>query len=224
MKDLLFKSEFYEDIDYLRFFIALVVLIFLSKILQYVYNKYSDSPTNRKSFSSIFVLFAVSIFLIVMTIKSSLALSLGMVGALSIIRFRTAIKEPEQLIYFLGITGVAVAMAAQKEIIGFVVVIVFSLLVISNNRKNKTGNRKTLQHLLIDLKLNQEKLDIDILSELINIDKSGELKCKSFYEDDSGNVRITFSINNLEIIEIRKKIKESLRLMEINHFNIKMIE
>ena len=42
-----------------------------------------------------------NIFVIVITIKSSLVLSLGLVGALSIIRFRTAVKEPEQLVYYL---------------------------------------------------------------------------------------------------------------------------
>ena len=125
MKDLLFKSEFYEDINYLRFIIGMILLVALSKTMQFVYRKYSDSPTNRKSFSSIFVLFSISIFLIVTTIKSSLALSLGMVGALSIIRFRTAIKEPEQLIYFLGITGVAIAIAAEKEVLAILVVFHF---------------------------------------------------------------------------------------------------
>ena len=43
-------------------------------------------------------------FLVILIVKSSLALSLGLVGALSIVRFRTPIKEPEELIYlFLAI-------------------------------------------------------------------------------------------------------------------------
>ena len=50
--------------------------------------------------------------MIVITIKSSIVLSLGLVGALSIIRFRTAIKEPEQIVYFLILTGISIAAAA----------------------------------------------------------------------------------------------------------------
>ena len=41
-------------------------------------------------------------------------LSLGLVGALSIIRFRTAIKEPEQIVYFLFITGISISTAAES--------------------------------------------------------------------------------------------------------------
>lgn len=223
MEDLLFKSEFYEDINYARFIIGIFLLIFLSKTLQYVYRKYSDSPTNRKSFSSIFVLFSISIFLIVTTIKSSLALSLGMVGALSIIRFRTAIKEPEQLIYFLGITGVSIAIAAEKEALALIVVLVFVISAILNKKSNKNQGISNVKHLLISLQLNKDNSDIDIISELMKFDTSGNLKCINFYEDEGGSVRLTFSVSNTEVIDTLK-IKEKMKSLEINQFNIKMID
>ena len=203
MKDLLFKSEFYEDINYARFIIGIILLVLLSKTLQYVYQKYSDSPTNRKSFSSIFVLFSISIFLIVTTIKSSLALSLGMVGALSIIRFRTAIKEPEQLIYFLGITGVSIAIAAEKELLAIVVVLVFVIL--------------------ITLQISEENNDIDLISELMKFDSTGNLKCKNFYEDDGGNLRFTFAVSNTEVINTLE-IKQKIRSLDIKKFSLKLID
>jgi len=223
MKDLLFKSEFYEDINYLRFIIGILLLIALSKIMQFVYRKYSDSPTNRKNFSSIFVLFSISIFLIVTTIKSSLALSLGMVGALSIIRFRTAIKEPEQLIYFLGMTGVSIAIAAEKEFLAIVVVFVFIVSAFFNKKSTKSKIISEIKYLLINLQLNEEHNDIDIISQLMKFDKTGNLKCKNFHEDDGGNLRLTFSISNTEIIntiELKKIIKD----LDIQHYSIKMID
>lgn len=223
MEDLLFKSEFYEDINYIRFIVGILMLIVLSKTLQYTYTRYSDSPTNKKSFSSIFVLFSISIFLIVITIKSSLALSLGMVGALSIIRFRTAIKEPEQLVYFLGITGVAIAIAAEKEIIAVVVVLVFVVAAFFNKRSNKDQRTSNVKHLLVSLKLTESNNDIDIISELMRFDETGNFKCKNFYEDDGGNLRLTFSVSNTEVIntmEIKRKIKS----LDINQFTLKMID
>jgi len=223
MEDLLFRSEFYEDINYLRFIIGIILLILLSKTLQYVYRKYSDSPTNRKSFSSIFVLFSISIFLIVTTIKSSLALSLGMVGALSIIRFRTAIKEPEQLIYFLGITGVAIAIAAEKEFLAIVVVLVFVASAVFNKKSNKNEGVSNLKYLLISLRLNEENRDTDIISELMNIDDTGSLKCKNFYEDDGGNLRLTFSVSNTLVINTIE-IKKKLRILDIKEFSLKLID
>ena len=223
MEDLLFKSEFYEEINYTRFIIGIFLLILLSKTLQYVYTRYSDSPTNKKSFSSIFVLFSISIFLIVTTIKSSLALSLGMVGALSIIRFRTAIKEPEQLIYFLGITGVAIAIAAEKELLALIVVLVFVFSAFFNKRANKNKSNSTVKYLLISLKLDDNNKDLDIIPELINIDSVGSLKCKNFYDDDGGNLRITFSVSNTELINIIE-IKKKIRDLDIKKFTIKMID
>jgi len=227
MKDILFKSEFYENIDYFRFFLGLGVLIILTKIMEFVYNKYSDSPTNKKSFSAIFVLFSVSIFLIVTTIKSSLALSLGMVGALSIIRLRTAIKEPEQLIYFLGITGVAIATAAQKEILAIIVVVVFILSAVFKNSGSKKKSSTDLKHLMVSFRLNLENKDSsvsDIATQLFNLELSEGLKCKNYNEDDKGNLRMTFIISNLHADETRIKIKEIFNKSKIEQFNIKMIE
>lgn len=223
MEDLLFKSEFYEDINYSRFVVGIVLLILLSKALQYVYKKYSDSPTNKKAFSSIFVLFSISIFLIVTTIKSSLALSLGMVGALSIIRFRTAIKEPEQMIYFLGITGVAIAIAAEKEILALIVVLVFVVSAILNNKSNMNKRNSNLNYLLVTLQLSEEHNDLDIVSELMKFDKTGNLKCKNFYEDDRYNLRLTFSVSNTETIDT-KQLKQIIKSLDIKHFSLKMID
>ena len=63
-----------------------------------VYAKYGNSLSNRKKLMQTFVLISVTVMLVISIVKSSLALSLGLVGALSIVRFRAAIKEPEELI------------------------------------------------------------------------------------------------------------------------------
>lgn len=92
-----------------QFLIGLTLTIILSILLKLIYVSYSNSVSNKSLIGNIFPLFGVSIFLIVITIKSSIVLSLGLVGALSIIRFRTAIKEAEQIVYFLILTGIAIA-------------------------------------------------------------------------------------------------------------------
>ena len=64
-----------------------------------------EELSNRKIFSKNFFIITTTTMLIITVVKSSLALSLGLVGALSIIRFRAAIKEPEELGYlFLTIS------------------------------------------------------------------------------------------------------------------------
>ena len=82
------------QIDYLRLILGVVILISEILVIKFLYEKFSHSYNNKMKFSKNFIPFGISILIIVSVIKSSLALSLGLIGALSIIRFRTAIKEP----------------------------------------------------------------------------------------------------------------------------------
>ena len=60
---------------------------------------------------------------IISIVKSSLALSLGLVGALSIIRFRTAIKEPEEISYLFICIGIGLGLGANYKLITIMAVI-----------------------------------------------------------------------------------------------------
>ena len=86
------------QIDIPNFVISLICAVILSFLVQLFYIKYSSSLSNRREFSKNFVILAVTTCIVIMIVKSSLALSLGLVGALSIVRFRAAIKEPEELV------------------------------------------------------------------------------------------------------------------------------
>ena len=113
MSDLLGLSELQLSTTSLsEFIIGFTLTIIFSLLIKMIYIKHSNSVSNKTIVANIFPLFSVAIFLIVITIKSSIVLSLGLVGALSIIRFRTAIKEAEQIVYFLILTAIAIAAAA----------------------------------------------------------------------------------------------------------------
>ena len=222
MEDLLFKSEFYENIDYVRLLIGLALLLLLTKSMQVIYRRYSHSPTNKKSFSSIFILFSVSIFLIVTTIKSSLALSLGMVGALSIIRFRTAIKEPEQLIYFLGITGVAIAIAAEKEILAVLVVVIFVISAIINSKATKNPINQSIKYLTLNAKSKGKIGDSNFISDFLASGIDGGLQCKNYTEDSQGNINAIFTISDPSSLDIGK-VRNTLAEMQFESYSYKMI-
>ena len=96
--------------------------------------------SNKKLFSRIFPIYSIAIFGIITVIQSSLALSLGLVGALSIIRFRTAIKEPEQLIYLLMSTGIAIGAAAGQLNVVVISTIVFVIVTIIDRKLSKRKN------------------------------------------------------------------------------------
>ena len=74
------------------FILGAGILIILSILLEFTYMKCAKSISNRKVFAGNFLLIAFTTMLIITIVKSSLALSLGLVGALSIVRFRAAIS------------------------------------------------------------------------------------------------------------------------------------
>jgi len=82
---------------------------------------------------------------VISIVKSSLALSLGLVGALSIVRFRTAIKEPEELAYlFIAIT-IGLGLGADQFYPTVIAILVISgVIIISRRRANSTSDESNL--------------------------------------------------------------------------------
>ena len=99
-----------ELTDYIR---NLVLAALLSYILGLVYVRYGTSLSNRRSLAGNFLLLTVTTMVVISIVKSSLALSLGLVGALSIVRFRAAIKEPEELTYLFLSIGIGLGLGAD---------------------------------------------------------------------------------------------------------------
>ena len=99
------------------FIINLILGAILSYLLNRLYVRYGRSLSNRNSFGENFMLITMTTMLIISIVKSSLALSLGLVGALSIVRFRAAIKEPEELAYLFLAIGIGLDSEQIKELL-----------------------------------------------------------------------------------------------------------
>ncbi len=110
------------------FLINSVIILVLSLILEFTYTRCAKSLSGRKAFAANFFLIAFTTMLIISIVKSSLALSLGLVGALSIVRFRSAIKEPEELAYLFFTISIGLGLGANQRLIS--VVAAFVLLAI----------------------------------------------------------------------------------------------
>ena len=87
------------------------------------------SEEDRDDFSNLFPFITLTIVLVIYIVKSSIALSLGLVGALSIVRFRTPIKEPEELAYLFICIAAGLGYGANQTIPTTVAVLVILLLV-----------------------------------------------------------------------------------------------
>lgn len=99
------------------FLINAVIILILSFALELTYARCAKSLSARKTFAANFFLIAFTTMLIISIVKTSLALSLGLVGALSIVRFRSAIKEPEELAYLFFTIAIGLGLGANQRAI-----------------------------------------------------------------------------------------------------------
>jgi hypothetical protein len=120
--------------------INLCLGLLLSLFVAWYYKNYSNSFSNRSRFAPLLPLLTLTTVLVISVVKSSLALSLGLVGALSIVRFRTAIKEPEELLFlFLAIT-IGLGLGADQRIPTLLAVaVIMAYLFIRRKMKTDRG-------------------------------------------------------------------------------------
>ena len=133
------------QISAVDFLINLIIAAILAYLLGVVYSKYGSSISNRNTFANNFILIATTTMIIITIVKSSLALSLGLVGALSIVRFRSAIKEPEELAYLFLTICIGLGLGAdQKKIILIGFVFVVGVIILRGYFSNKQTNSNLL--------------------------------------------------------------------------------
>ena len=103
-----------QENDYFLIIVSLIFCAITSFLLMYVYRNKSNSLSSKIQISPIIPLLSLITFLVILIVKSSLALSLGLVGALSVIRFRTPIKEPEDLAFLFLAIAIGIGYGAGQ--------------------------------------------------------------------------------------------------------------
>lgn len=140
----------------------------LSGILAWYYARFGEGLSNRRKFARLMPILCLATVLVISVVKASLALSLGLVGALSIVRFRTAIKDPEELIYLFLVIAIGIGLGADQIVPTVVAVLVLlGLLLITHlfaRRDNRRGIYLNIQVPKQDTKSTFESVN-DILSQ-----------------------------------------------------------
>ena len=182
------------DVNLQNFIISILISIFLSFLVQQFYKRFSSTLSNKEEFSKNFVILAATTTIIITIVKSSLALSLGLVGALSIVRFRAAIKEPEELVYLFLIISIGLACGAgqfQVIIIGISIILILIFFYSKSTSKIKIKNLDKLS-LSIICNFNAKEKEIENLKNLL-LKKSNFIKLISLVKSDS-NTTLNFQI------------------------------
>ena len=126
---------------------TLVINILLAAVLSigvaWYYERFGMALSNRAKFAYLLPVLSMTTALVISLIKSSLALSLGLVGALSIVRFRAAIKEPEELLYLFIAIAIGLGAGADQRvvaIVGAIMILGFLMLRTLVARKPQRSN------------------------------------------------------------------------------------
>jgi len=204
------------------FLVNLLLSAVLAFILSRFYVRFGDALSNRRSFAKNFMLITMTTMLIISIVKSSLALSLGLVGALSIVRFRAAIKEPEELSYLFLAIAIGLGFGADQ---GIITLIAFAFILGILLLKNYSGRKEKNQNLYLTVASDGgQKIDIEqivsVLKEhcssvnLKRFDESGRSLEASFLVEFDDFKNLTNSKNSL------RKLDDSLKISFLDNKGI----
>lgn len=178
-----FLTNHIPNIPIAEFVTNLVIALVLVFLVQAVYVRFGQALSNRRKFASNFILLGLTTMIIITVVKSSLALSLGLVGALSIVRFRSAIKEPEELSYVFLTIAIGLGLGAGQRAVTtigtlflLIVVLLKYLRINSEPSQNlylrcltrETGNLP-LEKLVETLKKSCARVDIKRFDQKVNL-------------------------------------------------------
>lgn len=136
----IFKSKFLDNVTSVSIpdmVIALVLAFGIGLFIFYVYKKTFSGVMYSSSFGVTLIALTMITTLVILAVTSNVVLSLGMVGALSIVRFRTAIKEPLDIAFLFWSIAIGIVLAAgfiPLAVIGSIVIGV--VLILFTNKKS----------------------------------------------------------------------------------------
>ena len=159
-----YLADFTNTVDVQGFLFNLFVAALLGTVLRIFYVRYGNSVSNRERFASNFLPLALTTMLIITIVKSSIALSLGLVGALSIVRFRAAIKDPEELTYLFLVIGIGLSCGAGEPLIAAMAIVFILILIYINNIFVGKKSFKSEDKLYLNL-----NTDVDDLNRINNL-------------------------------------------------------
>lgn len=194
------------QINPVEFGFNLFLCIVSAFMLRGVYVKRSISLSGKFHIGTVIPILACVTFLVIMVVKSSLALSLGLVGALSVVRFRTPIKEPEELVYLFLAIALGLGYGAGQSVVTSVVFLVILALIIL--WLSRTSIAKQDQYnLMIDWQ--GDDVEVDALMAVV-ADHTEQVEMQKYNVASNGNsLFLKIMLTDLENLQaILRRIRE----------------
>jgi len=205
------------DLTYLT--VSLILAALLAYILGKLYVRYGTSVSNRRKFAGNFVLLTTTTTLIITVIKSSLALSLGLVGALSIVRFRAAIKEPEELAFLFLAIAIGLGLGANQVAVTLIAFVVISVLIFARHVYHRKEENQNL-YLSISGRLSPDLTLKNIIEILKKYCSSVHLKRFDKSEDNKIEASFLIDLDSYDQLEkLKKELNALSKLVTISYLD-----
>ncbi len=189
--------------------------------VRFLFRRCSSSPSDSDSITRVFPLLTLVTIGVIAIVKSSLALSLGLVGSLSIIRFRAAIKEPEELVYLFLCIGVGLAFGAGQPLLAVVLLGIATIFILG---MFATHRGKRHQNLLLTITgTSEEHFGGDGSGVLSAIDELADRYSLQRFDltQDRGQVRIVLPrTGGRETTALITRLRERLPDCEFSYVNL----
>lgn len=161
----------FDKISIIDIVLSLSLAFLLGLFIYYVYYKSFRGVVYSHNYNVTFVLMTMITSLVIMTISTNIVLSLGMVGALSIVRFRTAVKDPMDIVYMFWAISVGITTGAHLYLLSIIGSAAIALVVYILSRRRL----RNIAYLLIIHFLDEADEEIKIRLRRLNY----KLKSKS---------------------------------------------
>lgn len=133
------ESEMFAGYDIPQMMLSLFMALALGCLIYLVYKRFYAGVIYSRSFAVTLVGMTVLTCMVTLAISTNIVISLGMVGALSIVRFRTAIKDPMDLLYLFWAITTGIASGAGMYGLAFIALLVMIVLVWGFYHKQRLG-------------------------------------------------------------------------------------
>lgn len=182
------------SIDLLTVTYSVIMSLLSAYLIKRAYEKYGRSLANKINFSDNFLILSLSTCVVIIVIKYSLALSLGLVGALSIVRFRAAIKEPEEIVYLFSVIVVGLAYGAGQFKLGIIATIAIIIVSYSLRNFGESGAIPASDSMILIISGEQEAVDNWMREAFQEMkDLFSEIRLSSLV-NKSGNIKLIYRV------------------------------
>lgn len=210
------KKSFLSEVksaQSMEIILSLLISLVIGGYIYYFYKKVYKGVTFSKMFATALAGMTIITTFIILAVTSNVVLSLGMVGALSIVRFRSSIKEPVDIVYIFWAISEGIVIGSRQYFLAFIGTICISIAIATFSTHKEKRNR----YILVIRHKGEEK---DLIKEIKNNSVNYELKSNTLYDDQEQELilEVILEKNKDSIVEKLKKYK-TINMISLVKYN-----